>query len=196
MRVTHAVSVGSPEGVHYTYDMDNGAIVQTWRGGFLDATPMWHERGDGSSRPSGSLQLFGKPLLTVARLSSAAAPWTVDTVATGFRPKGYRLDDQERPVFRYLIYGTTVNDAIQVLNNNGGLSREIIIENPSDNMYIRIGESKTIEEAGNGLYLLDDKSYYVRIDDAEDAKAIIRDQNGKKELLVPVKNKLKYSILF
>jgi hypothetical protein len=195
-RITHAVSVGTPEGVHYTYDMDNGAIVQAWRGGFLDATPMWHERGDGSSRPSGSLQLFGKPLLTVARLSSSAAPWTVDTVATGFRPKGYRLDSQERPVFRYNIYGVTVNDAIQVSDNKGGLSREITIENPSDNLYIRLGESKIIEDAGNGLYLLNDKSYYLKIDDAGGAQAIIRDQNGKKELLVPVKTKLKYSILF
>jgi hypothetical protein len=196
MRVTHAISVGTPEGVHYTYDMDNGALVQAWRGGFLDATPMWHERGDGSSRPSGSLQLFGKPLLAVARLSSATAPWTVDTVATGFRPKGYRLDNQDRPVFRYSIYGATVNDAILVSDNKGGLSREITIENPSDNLYIRLGESKTIEDAGNGLYLLDDKSYYLKIEDAGGAQAIIRDQNGKKELLVPVKTKLKYSILF
>jgi hypothetical protein len=157
---------------------------------------MWHERGDGSSRPSGSLQLFGKPLLAVARLSSATAPWTVDTVATGFRPKGYRLDNQDRPVFRYSIYGATVNDAILVSDNKGGLSREITIENPSDNLYIRLGESKTIEDAGNGLYLLDDKSYYLKIEDAGGAQAIIRDQNGKKELLVPVKTKLKYSILF
>lgn len=32
-RVAHAVSVGSPEQVLYTYDMDNAAIVQLWRGG-------------------------------------------------------------------------------------------------------------------------------------------------------------------
>jgi hypothetical protein len=51
--------------------MDHSTLVQVWRGGFLDATPMWHERGDGSSRPTGSKQLFGKPVLNVERLSSA-----------------------------------------------------------------------------------------------------------------------------
>jgi hypothetical protein len=34
IRVVHAVSVGSPDAVHYTYDMDKGAIIQTWRGDF------------------------------------------------------------------------------------------------------------------------------------------------------------------
>jgi hypothetical protein len=33
-RVVHAISVGSPQQVHYTYDMDRGAIIQVWRGGF------------------------------------------------------------------------------------------------------------------------------------------------------------------
>ena len=41
VRLTHSVNVGSPEGLHYTYDMDNGMLAQVWRGGFLDATPMW-----------------------------------------------------------------------------------------------------------------------------------------------------------
>lgn len=196
VRITHAVSVGTPDGIHYTYDMDNGAIVQTWRGNFLDATPMWHERGDGSSRPVGSKQVFSKPVLAVARLSSADAPWSKDTIATGFRPKGYTLDNQDLPVFRYLIYGASVSDAIRVSDNKGGLSREINIQNAPADLYVRIADGKTIEDAGNGLYILDDKSYYVKIEDASGAKPLIRDQNGTKELLVPVKTKLKYSILF
>ena len=195
-RITHAVSVGTPEGVHYTYDMDNGTIVQAWRGGFLDATPMWHERGDGSSRPTGSKQILSKPVLAIARLSSAADPWSKDTMATGFRPKGYSLDAQDRPVFRYFIHGATVTDAIRLAENNGGLTREINLQNAPADFYIRIADSKTLEDVGNGLYLLDDKSYYVRVDDAGGAKPIIRDQDGTKELLVPVKTKLKYSILF
>lgn len=196
MRVTHAISVGTPEGVHYTYDLDNGAIVQAWRGGFLDATPMWHERGDGSSRPTGSLQLFGKPVLNIARLSSLSAPWVTDTAGTGFRTKGYRLDNKDRPAFRYQVYGAMVNDAIRVSDNNGGLSREITIENPPGDLYVRLAECKTAEDAGNGLYILDDRSYYLKIDDAGGAQVTIRDNNGKKEILIPVKTKLKYSILF
>ena len=195
-RIVHAVSVGSPAGIHYTYDMDFGAIAQVWRGGFLDATPMWHERGDGSSRPTGSAVLLGKPALNIALLSSSTALWKGDTIGAGFRPKGYVLDAEERPVFKYLINGSLVSDTIRVLENKEGISRQIEIENPAKDEYLRLAEASTIEDMGNGLYLLDDKSYYLRIDNAGGAKPVVRDGNGKKELIIPVQNKIGYSILF
>ena len=176
--------------------MDNSSLVQIWRGEFLDATPMWHERGDGSSRPRGSKQLFGKPALTIGKLSSSTEPWKIDTTGTGFRPKGYELDEKEQPVFHYFIYGLTVNDATQVLENRQGISREISVLNPSDDLFARLATSKTIEDMGNGLYLLDDKSYYLKIENTDGGKAIVRDTNGNKELLVDIKSKLKYTILF
>src|SRR5690606_26853971 len=58
-RVVHAESVGHPQHVHYTYDMDHGTIVQAWRRDFLDATPMWHNRGNGTSRALGAPIYFG-----------------------------------------------------------------------------------------------------------------------------------------
>jgi len=195
-RLVHAVSVGSPTGVHYTYDMDNGTIAQVWRGGFLDATPMWHERGDGSSRPTGSLLRLGKPALNIGLTSTSAALWNVDTAGTGFRPKGYVLDAESRPVFKYLIYGSAVSDSIRILDNNEGISREITVQNNGKDLLLRLAEADTIEDTGNGLYLLDNKSYYLKIDDGGGAKPVIRDSNNKKELIIPVKNKIKYSILF
>jgi hypothetical protein len=195
-RVVHAVSVGSPEGLHYTYDMDNSSLVQIWRGEFLDATPMWHERGDGSSRPRGSKQLFGKPALTIGKLSSSTEPWKPDTAGTGFRPKGYELDEKEQPVFHYFIYGIAVDDATHVLENRQGLSREIAVVNPPNDLFARLATSKTIEDMGNGLYLLGDKSYYLKIEDTDGGKVIVRDSNDNKELVVAIKSKLKYSILF
>jgi hypothetical protein len=195
-RIVHAVSVGSPTGLHYTYDMDNGTIAQVWRGGFLDATPMWHERGDGSSRPAGSVLLLSSPVLNIAQLSSITAPWKMDTTGTLYRPKGYVLDLEDRPVFKYLLHGSVVSDSIRVLENNGGFSREISIQNPARDIYVRLAEGNTIEDAGNGLYLLNDKSYYLKVDDGGGAKPVIRDGNGKKELIIPVQSKIKYSILF
>ena len=195
-RIVHAVSVGGAGGVHYTYDMDNGAIAQVWRGGFLDATPMWHERGDGSSRPTGSVLLLDKPVLHIGLLSSTAASWKTDTTGTGFRPKGYILDVEERPVFRYLFYGSTVSDTIKTLESNAGISREIVIEKPMKDLYVRLAAANKIEDIGNGLYLLDDKSYYLRIDEAAGATPVIRDADNKKELIIPVQSKIKYSILF
>src|SRR5690606_15872360 len=114
-RVTHAVSVGSLSNLHYTYDLDNGTIVQAWRGDFLDTTPMWHERGDGSSRPRGSVFHFSeKPVLTVAKLASEQASWQEDTMGTSYTPKGYVLDSEDKPTFKYEIYGTAIEDKIRV----------------------------------------------------------------------------------
>jgi len=35
-RVVHAIQVGDPAHLHYTYDMDNGAVAQIWKGDFLN----------------------------------------------------------------------------------------------------------------------------------------------------------------
>ena len=52
-----------------------------------------------------------------------------------------------------------------------------------------------IEDLGNGLFLVNDKSYYLRL--GKDAgKAVIRDANGSKELIVPIQNKLVYALIF
>lgn len=195
-RVVHAISVGSPQQVHYTYDMDNGNLVQVWRGGFLDATPMWYSRGDGSSRPRGTVQRFGQPVLALAKLPSADAAWVKDTVGSGYIPKGYKINRQDEPTFLYTLYGAQVSDAVRALTSGDGIERELNVQN-GQGLYLRLAESNNIEMAGNGWYMLDDQSYYIRLDDAGGAAATIRNgANGRKELVVPVQSKLRYSILF
>lgn len=195
VRVTHAVSVGSPEQVHYTYDLDKGALVQVWRGSFLDTTPMWHDRGDGSSRPMGMVQRMGAPMLFLTKLASPQTNWTTDTTGSGYRPKGYVLDESDRPAFRYLSYGSSVDDKIRVLENGQGFRREVVITNPAGDLYARLASGTAISAMENGMYLIDGQQY-VRIDDAGGAKPTIRDSNGQQELIVPVKGKVVYSILF
>ena len=195
-RVTHSVNVGTPEKIHYTYDMDKGMMVQLWRGNFLDATPMWHERGDGSSRAAGAAQYFGKPMLTVAKLIDVNATWASDTTGTGYRPNGYTLDEKDRPTFKYTIYGVAVSDKIRILENGQGIEREITLQNSTANLYVRVVGAGSITEISKGLYLVNDKSYYLKIDNPDGTKPMIREQNGQKELLVPIQNKFSYSILF
>ncbi|WP_210487103.1 family 16 glycoside hydrolase [Rufibacter aurantiacus] len=195
-RVTHGVSVGSPTQLHYTYDLDNGSLVQLWRGAFLDATPMWHERGDGSSKAIGSVQYFGKPTTTLAKLSSEQAAWVTDTTGISYKGKGYRLDQNSEPTFQYQIYGTTVQDAFKIIENGKGLRRELSIQNPTGGLYARLAEGAKIEEAGKGMYLVDDRAYYVRLEDTAGAKPVIRTVGGRQELVVPVQGKVAYSILF
>ncbi|MGL6266680.1 MAG: 3-keto-disaccharide hydrolase [Chitinophagaceae bacterium] len=195
-RVVHAVNVGSAGNIHYTYDLDNGMIVQLWRGDFLDATPMWHERGDGSSRPAGSVLYFGVPALAINKLSAPDAVWMNDTAGAVFRVKGYTLDEMDRPVFTYNIYDRKVTDAIKVLPDNSGIQREIKIDSGKDNFYALLASGKSIEEISPGNFLINDKSYYLILDEADAKKPLIKEQNGLKVLIMPVSNSVRYTILF
>lgn len=196
IRMMHAVNVGSPQQVHYTYDMENAAIAQLWRGGFLDATPMWYDRGDGSARATGSTLYFGNPALSLARLRSADAPWITDTANTGYTAKGYLLDKANRPAFRYLQYGTTVMDAIRVMEEGDGIRREISLLQPINELYVRIAANQNIQALSNELFVVGDKAYYIQIDSSGGLKPILRNASGGKELIIPIQDKLVYSVLF
>jgi hypothetical protein len=191
-RVVHAVSVGSPTNLHYTYDLDKGAVLQVWRGEFLDATPMWHDRGDGSSKPRGSVTLLGDDMILG---KSAKGKWQADTTGSGYRPKGYVLDDQDVPTFQYQAFGSTVTDYISVVNNQF-FERIIRVNNPAKDLVARLADGANIEKVADGLYAVDNKSYYIQLAD-KSVKPEIRSADGSQELLVPVTNgEVKYSILF
>jgi len=194
-RVTHSINVGSPTTVHYTYDMDKGAIVVVWRGDFLNASSMWIERGDGSSRVRGKATYFGKPALTLAKLTSDQATWIADTAGTGYKPKGYKLDDAGLPTFMYQLNGVQVNDASKVMANGEGIQRRISATGATTGMYARLAAGKQIIKLSDVLYSVDDKAYQIRLDDAG-AKASIRINGDGQELLIPIQNQLTYSIIF
>jgi hypothetical protein len=195
VRVTHGIGVGSTEQLHYTYDADKGMIVQIWRGGFLDATPMWHERGDGSSKPAGSVQYFGKPAPGIAKLAADDAAWPADTNGTNYKPKGYTLDADGRPTFKYTLYGAAVSDASMVIPGGQGLRREMNVTGSVDGLVMRLAQGSKIEMLKNGLYSVDEQ-YYIRLDEGTTYKPTVRSSGGMQELIIPVKQKLTYSIIF
>lgn len=196
VRVVHAISIGSPLQVHYSYDLDNGMLVQAWRGDFVDATPMWDGRGNGTSKARGSITRFSvQPVPAIAQLITAQSPWLADSTGTGFKTKGYVMDAEDRPEFKYNMYGSQITDAIKVINQGQGLSRAISIDKPVTNLYVLLAKAVEVKELTKGLYLVDGQSFYLKLDDLAD-RPIIRDVDGKKELIVLLRNKLNYSILF
>ncbi|UJH90688.1 hypothetical protein LZ575_18260 [Antarcticibacterium sp. 1MA-6-2] len=136
--ITHAVSVGNPKQLHYTYDLNRGAIVQLWRGGFLDATPMWYSRGNGTSRPQGSILHLGEPTRSLGKLSSPQQEWAADTTGSNFRNLGYKLDENDMPTFRYSIYGVKVEDVARLLDGANGIQRKISVDSPVENLHVRL----------------------------------------------------------
>ena len=132
----------------------------------------------------------------IEQLSSTAEAWRSDTASSGFRPKGYVLDDTKRPIFKYSIYGANIQDATRILENGQGMEREISVQNPFPNLYVRLAAGSTIQMISDGMYLINDKSYYIRLDNTNGAMPVIRDADNRKELIIPIQSTIKYSLLF
>ena len=196
VRSVHAISVGGPEKIGFSYDLDNGTLLQGWHGDFIDATPMWDGRGNGTSRPLGSVTPFtAKPVLAIGKLITGQNKWLTDTAGTGFKTKGYVMDKQDRPEFKYQIYGANVTDAVKVMESGQGLTRTITLDKPSKDLYFLLASAPNLEEVSKGLYLIRDKSYYLKLADGT-PKPLMREVDGQWQLLVALETTLNYTILF
>lgn len=188
-RIVHAVSVGDPSNVHYAVDLDKAAIFQVWKGEFSNATPMWNDRGDGSSRAMGSVVKFpDAPTLAVLSDNNAAWPDSMNAAAQ-FRIKGYELDTAGRPTFKYLFNGMTVEDRTMPEEDGKMLTREIKLNGNQApaNLYCRLASGTDITELSDGTYSVDGKTFYVKVGEAGGAKPTVRTVGNGKELLLLVK---------
>jgi hypothetical protein len=182
----HAVSVGFPQSIHYAYDMDRGAIFQVWKGGYLDATPMWHDRGDGSAQARGAVVYVTDSLSIWKTMNSTDATWTQQ-----FRPKGYSLDDTGIPTFHYQMGGSKVEDKSMPGADGKSLVRSIKMQNGAGHFH-RAAEADQIVMA-NGMYTVGQQDYYIIV---LQGNARVETQNGKQVLWIPVDNEVKYEIIW
>lgn len=196
-RLTHTIGVGDPTGVHYVYDLESGNVICSWHGDFIDATPMWHDRGDGSFRPKGAAQYFfiNQPL---AFLSDQTQAFPAIGKEGEFRTKGYEIEAASgRPVFKYLYKGLQINDRLYPDDHNRTLTREITIKENQNQpgLYYKLAEGHSIVALPNDLYIIGEKEYYIKM--ISPVKPIVRDGAGIKELILPVTgNSIVYSIIW
>ncbi|WP_147238761.1 3-keto-disaccharide hydrolase [Mucilaginibacter hurinus] len=185
-RVTHAINVGYPHNISYSYDLSNGTLFQVWKGGFVDGTPMWLFRGDGNTTAIGSkLFLNDAPSLAILDSEKAAWPDTLDA-KYGFRSKGYELDEKGYPTFKYIVNTYNVDDKI-TSDDGKMLTRQLNIAGPvQKNVYVRAAVATDITEAGEGLYSINNYEYYLQVN--KSLKPVIRTSAKGKELLIPVSN--------
>lgn len=182
-RVTHAISVGFPQGMSYSYNLSNGGLFQIWRGGFLDATSMWHDRGDGSSSPNGSPVLL-KEAPSIEKLAGSNTPWVEKIPEEAqFRSHGYSLDKFGIPTFSYDIFGASVQDKIAPSATGAGLERSITIAGNAGNFYVRLAGGKAVEQVKDGLWTVD-RQYFIQL--PAKVKPIIRNAGNGQEVLLPV----------
>jgi hypothetical protein len=193
---THTVAVATPQGIHYAYDVERGTLLKVWSGGFLDATDMWHERGEAQlGQPLGmAIAFHGDPELYA--LEDGKAVWP-DTLTTGqtYRQKGYELDAEGHPTFLYQVDGTSVNVQHRPAAGERRLTRILTITN-GDGFWLKLGDGKTIEELPDGTYAVNNHQYLVDLGEKE---AKLRQSNGQMELLLalsPGAQTIEYDIIW
>jgi len=186
VKKTHTMAVGHQNGVHYTMDFQQGALMHAWKGRFIETTDMWNSRGqDQLAVPMGSvLDFSGQP--NVAHLETADAVWP-DSAQANFAFKGYELNAEGYPTFGYAMGDVTVSD--RVLPEKGGreLYRKVTLssESPQGGYWIRVAEGESIRMLENGDFSIDGNSYYVKLLESSNEQAVIRSAADGQELVVP-----------
>ncbi|MBC3783868.1 hypothetical protein [Spirosoma utsteinense] len=195
---THSLSVGSPEGLHYTVDLNQMALLQTWKGDFANVTEMWYERGEPQLLSPMGVTVRPPAQSPLVVLTNETTAWPDSLGENVLQYKGLTVDKQGMPTVEYTLAGTTVTDAIRPDGN--ALVRTLTLKgSPDGTPYCRVAAGTTIDEVGKGLYAVNDRSYFVRFDPK--AKVKLRQSNGKQELLLPIDMKsgagtVQYSIVF
>jgi hypothetical protein len=195
-KLTHVVSTGTSSQVHYSYDLKRGALFQIWRGDFLDASPMWNQRGEQQvARPLGSvISLSDAP--SVAVLVNEQATWPDSVGFDEVLVHGYTLDKQRSPIFRYKIFNTEIRDSISAQVNREGITRTVTAANAPANLYYRIAAGTDIKTLSENLYAIDGRNYYIQVD--KKFKPVVRLMTTGQEIIVKYDpgTALTYSIIW
>ena len=183
---THTVAVGEPGGANYAIDLSKGELLSVWRGDFVETTPMWYGRGETQLMlPMGNvIELAGKPSLAVLDSKDEAWPSGID----GFSYEGYKLKTNGAPIISYRIPGVSIQETFDTKESGKKLAHtlKVVVENEDLEIYSLIAQGTTIEKLPNGLYAIDDKSYYIELTGKQ--SPIIRDSaDGLQELILPIK---------
>jgi len=198
-KLLNSVNVGTPNGVHYSYDMATGALVLVWRGSFADATPMWHERGDQPGRH----QVL-EPTGSVLRLTADQQLWFEENESNKIQRHGYTINNSKEPAFNYTIGPVKVKDKILTEKSAPSLKRILQFTNDSEyssrTINYRLASAVNIKKITAGLYSIDGHTYFISLDDG--SEPVIIQEEGKQNLIITLKigskktKELTYSVVW
>lgn len=169
---THCLSVGTHAGVHFTVDLAMANLFQVWDGGFLDATPMWHSRGN---------EQVGIPL--GASILFPALPLVVrNGKAVDINLREYELDAAGLPQFVYQAGSSTVRDKVFPVESNRAVTRKLTVER-ADDIVLQLAQGTTIERVDDRTFMVNDKEFYFILESPQTLVEIKR-SNGFSTLVL------------
>lgn len=196
---THVVSVGSPQGVHYSYDLETGTLLKVWRGDFLEVTDMWHERGEPQiAVPRGALLGFPMRPSLLGGSGDRPMPDTINDLK--LRYKGYEVAPDGYPSYQYELDDLRVVDHLSVSPQGGEITRTLSASGrQKEPLWVRIASAKDVVPAGESRFVLDGRRYYLHIEDASDAVRVVSGEDGMHDVVAPLSPEggvVRYAISF
>ena len=193
--LSHTIGVGAPKGPHFVYDLGSANVIGAWRGDFVDATPMWHNRGNGSFRPRGAT-LWTFLNQSIAQLDDSGDAFPETGERPNFITKGYVIDRKSKlPVFKHVYKGVEIENRIVPNASQTHIVREISFsETGLTNWYCKLAEG-AVKNMADGSFLIEDNQYYIKVLSGQ--SPTVRENDGKTELIIPVDgSNIKYEIIW
>ena len=186
---THALSVGEGEGPHYTVDLQSGALLQVWRGGFADVQQMWVGRGEPQTMsPLGPVRQFGGAVQFAGDIDLDEG-WPVrpeDPSADDYYHIEHTLDEAGRPTFVYAVDDHQFSD--HLAPTSGGLAREIThAGGVGADGYTVLAAARVIQETAPGKYALRGPGMELNVTSYDGEQLYLIEQGGQQLLVAAMR---------
>ncbi|NJB83441.1 family 16 glycoside hydrolase [Wenyingzhuangia aestuarii] len=200
IKKSHCISVGLVENLNYSLDLETASLLLVWSDGFLDTTQMWHSRGtEQLAMPIGpTISSHGN--IDFALLANSTEEWPTQlNNKNSIKQLGYEFNNKGIPSFNSEINGTKItNSFIALPNSTRGLQRTITT-NSKNPIWHKVAEGEKIKLLDNNTYIINNESYYIQFPNHSKFKPIVRNSNGKDELIIEISkgnNNLNYNIIW
>ncbi|WP_197168258.1 c-type cytochrome [Neorhodopirellula pilleata] len=177
------IGIGYPGGVNLAYDAQQMRLATVWKGKFADPSAAWYGQGSGSVHAMGPpIQLPKGPEL----YDSTKRMVRDDSRPDGYRFKGYSLDDQRRPTFRYEFGSVAVEDYFCEFNEDPSgriqLRRHVTFTSSEERktLRFRLASNDKIESSTDNEYQIGN-GLTIRVP-ADQSAELVED----KQLIVPL----------
>jgi len=125
-----AIAVALTDKHSYCWDAGKCMIRYSWEGGFVDNTKHWKGKGNA----------FTEIIGTIYFKHQDTFPFSLSMPDSNSQPKfkGYQIDKEGIPVFKYLLNNTTFKEKITPLEEGTGLQIQYELEDINTSLYYNL----------------------------------------------------------
>lgn len=192
---THTVSVGDPAGIHYSYDLNNAALLKFWRDPFADVSRMWRGRGHEQLLVPMNAAIEETSGFALASLKTGEL-FSEQSLLHESGVSRYELNKAGQPVFHSEMDNITLQDHIAPSENNTDFIRTLqyTSDQQFDEKVARIASGNSIDHINNSLYRIDGRYYLDLIEDGGNAPEIAEHET-RETLIIPILNETNQSTI-